>query len=347
MLSSVEDVADGKSGGVPLSVLCIICGMPNAVYQRSDGVLVVPIITLYMVNNIVYNTLGVYNKCEFFALIINGRERIGVEKNSHVRYWVDELPKRGKTSFSLKEAEEQFPDKPATSVRRALARLSSDGKIHSVWNGFYAVTLPEYGLKGVVPPLDYVDQLLRYLNAGYYVALLTAASYLGSSHHAPQVFQIISDKVLHSKNKNGVRIEPVYKKTIADKYLKNINSRTASVAISSPELTAIDLVLYIKRSGGINQVSTVLAGLAESIDFQKVDVDFFSDIPTAAVQRLGYILEAELEEKTLADCLYDKAKQSGINFKSAPLVADMNSRSAIKSRNKRWDIIVNYEVEID
>ena len=270
-----------------------------------------------------------------------------MEKHSRVRYWVDELPKRGITSFSLKEAEEQFPDKPATSVRRALARLSNDGKIYSVWNGFYAITLPEYGLKGVIPPLDYVDQLLRHLGAGYYVALLTAASYLGSSHHAPQVFQIISDKILHTKNKNEVKLEPVYKKTITSKYLKNINSRTASVTMSNPELTAIDLVLYTKRSGGVNQVATVLAGLAESIDFQKVDMDFFDDIPAATIQRLGYILEEELEEKTLADSLYDKAKQSGISFKAAPLAADMNSRSPIISRNRRWNIIVNYEVEID
>jgi len=260
---------------------------------------------------------------------------------------VDELPKRGKTSFTLKEAEEQFPDKPVTSVRRALARLSNDGKIHSVWKGFYAITLPEYGLKGVVPPLDYVDQLLRHLGAGYYVALLTAASYIGSSHHAPQVFQIISDKILHTRNRSEVKIEPAYKKTLTGKYLNRINSRTASVAISSPELTAIDLVLYIKRAGGINQVATVLEELAESIDFQKVDVDFFSDIPAAAVQRLGYLLEAALEEKTLADSLYDKAKLSGISFKATPLVADINGRSAIISRNRRWEIIVNYEVEID
>jgi len=270
-----------------------------------------------------------------------------MEKHVHVRSWVDELPKRGKTTFTLKEAEEQFPDKPVTTVRRALARLSNDGKIHSVWKGFYAITLPEYGLNGVIPPLDYVDQLLRHLGAGYYVALLTAASYLGSSHHAPQAFQIISEKILHTKNKNDVKIEPVYKKTIINKYLQNINSRTASVAISSPELTAIDLFLYIKRSGGINQVATVLEGLAELLDFQRIDADFFAGIPAAAVQRMGYILEVELGEKMLANCLYDKAMLSGINFKATNLVVDLNNRSEIKARNKKWDIVVNYEVEID
>jgi len=270
-----------------------------------------------------------------------------MEKYSHVRHWVDEQPKRGKTSFTLKEAEKQFPDKPVTSVRRALARLSNDGKIHSVWKGFYAITLPDYGLKGVIPPIDYIDQLLHHLGAGYYIALLTAASYLGSSHHAPQVFQIISDKILHTRNNNEIKIEPIYKKTIINKYLRNINSRTASVVISSPELTAIDLVLYTKRSGGINQVATVLGGLAELIDFQRVDADFFSDIPAAIVQRLGYILDVVLEEKILADCLYDKVKLSGINFKTIPLVANIKTQPINKSKNKRWDIIVNYEIEVD
>lgn len=35
-----------KSGGIPPSVLCIICGMSNAAYIRSDGVFVVPITAL-------------------------------------------------------------------------------------------------------------------------------------------------------------------------------------------------------------------------------------------------------------------------------------------------------------
>jgi predicted transcriptional regulator of viral defense system len=130
-----------------------------------------------------------------------------VNDYNQVRYWVEELPKMGKTTLSLKEAEDQFPEKPSSSVRRALARLSGTGKIHSVWRGFYAIALPEYGLDGIAPPIDYVDQLMRYLGKKYYVALLTAASYNGASHQAPQSFYVICDSILHTKNKNGVKRE--------------------------------------------------------------------------------------------------------------------------------------------
>ena len=35
-----------KSGGVPPKVLCVVCGLSNAAYQRADGVFVVPITAL-------------------------------------------------------------------------------------------------------------------------------------------------------------------------------------------------------------------------------------------------------------------------------------------------------------
>ena len=270
-----------------------------------------------------------------------------VGEYTQIRYWINELPKRGITTFSLKEAESQFPGKPVASVRRALARLSSERKILSVWRGFYAVSLPEYGLEGIAPPLDYIDQLMRHLNNRYYVALLTAASYSGATHNAPQIFQVICDSVLHVKSKNGVRIEPVYKKSIPDRYVSEINSRTASVKISSPELTAVDLLIYTKRAGGINQVATILRELAESLDFSRVDASFFAGLPAAVVQRLGYLLDETLEERILAKSLYEMAKQASVKFSPIPLVMKKDSSPLISGKNTKWDIIVNYEVEND
>jgi predicted transcriptional regulator of viral defense system len=266
---------------------------------------------------------------------------------SQLRYWIDELPKRGKTTFSLKDAEQQFKEKPPASVRRALARLVSAGKIHSVWKGFYAISLPEYGLDGIAPPMDYIDQLMNYLGSAYYVALLTAASYNGATHNAVQVFQIVSDNVLHSKIKNGVSIEPVYKKMIPDKYIAEINSRTASVKVSSPELTAVDLIIYMKRAGGVNQVASVLSELAESVKFSRVDPDFFTGVSAAVVQRLGYLLDETLEEKMLADSLYEKSMEAGIKFSPTRLVADKHNSVSAYERNTKWNIIMNYEVESD
>jgi len=163
-----------------------------------------------------------------------------VNEYNQVRYWVEELPKRGRTTFTLKEAEDQFSEKPSSSVRRALARLSDMGKVHSVWRGFYAISLPEYGLDGIAPPIDYIDQLMCYLGKKYYVALLTAASLSGASHQASHSFYVICDSNLHSKDKNGVKLEPIYKKKMPDRYISKINSRAATVRISTPELTAIE-----------------------------------------------------------------------------------------------------------
>ena len=52
-------------------------------------------------------------------------------------------------SYSLyvrtKEAQYKFPGKP---------------------KGFYAISLPGYGLNGIVPPIDNIDQLMRRLGVG-------------------------------------------------------------------------------------------------------------------------------------------------------------------------------------
>ena len=45
LISVRDDIANQKDG-VPPSVLCVICGMSNAAYQRPDGVFVVPITAL-------------------------------------------------------------------------------------------------------------------------------------------------------------------------------------------------------------------------------------------------------------------------------------------------------------
>jgi hypothetical protein len=149
------------------------------------------------------------------------------------------------------------------------------------------------------------------------------------------------------KKKNGTRIEPTFKKEISEKYISVINSRTASVRIATPELTAIDLMTYMKRVGGISTASTVLAELVESIDFSKIEADFFYGVTASAVQRLGFLLEEVLNESAVAEGLYVKAKQSGVSFKATPLVTDSSNHSTVFSRSRKWDIAVNYRVESD
>lgn len=270
-----------------------------------------------------------------------------MEEFSQVRYWIENLPKKGITTFSLIEAEKYFSEKPASSVRRALARLAKAGKIHSVWKGFYAIALPEYGTARIIPPMDYIDQLMRYLEKRYYVALLTAASLHGAAHQAPQTFHVICNSILNKQGKADIKIEMAHKKVVPNKYISAMNSRTASVKVSTPELTALDLVTYMHRVGGINNVASVLAELAESINYDKTDCDILGNVPRATVQRLGYLLDEILEEKETAENLYNKAKIAAMRFKAVPLVAGKTENQLNPTKNKKWNVIVNYEVESD
>ena len=116
-----------------------------------------------------------------------------VEEYNKIGQWIEDLPKRGKSVFSRQEIEKQFPALSYYSIRNSLNRLVKKKKIQSVWRDFYAVILPEYGLKGVAPPIEYIDQLMKFLGNDYYIALLSASALQGASHQAPMEFFVITN----------------------------------------------------------------------------------------------------------------------------------------------------------
>jgi predicted transcriptional regulator of viral defense system len=234
---------------------------------------------------------------------------------------------------------------PAANLRNALHRLSQAGKVRSVWRGFYAVVLPEYGLDGSVPPVEYIDQLMTHVKANYYVALLSAASYQGASHQSPQVFQVMSDRQIRSKDVSGSRLEFAYKKDMPKGCVEQKAVKSGCINVSAPALTALDLVSYPSRSGGISNVISVLAELAASIDFDVLDIDLLMREPIATVQRLGHLLESTLGETELAQTLHDTYTQTGLRFNRTDLVAGEPGQKSCFDR--KWKIVVNYDVEVD
>jgi len=264
---------------------------------------------------------------------------------SYLRYWVDDLPKRGRSSFSLEDAKAQFPDMSDENMRNALYGLSVAGKVRSVWRGFYAIVLPEYGLDGSIPPVEYIDQLMTYVDAEYYVALLSAASYQGASHQSPQVFQVIADKHVRSKNTSGSRLDFAFKKNMPNCCIEQKIVKSGYINVSMPALTALDLVSYASRSGGISHVASVLSELADAIDFSKLNEDLLRDESRVTVQRLGYLLEGVLGEVELAESLYNKSVEAGLHFSRASLASGNTGQGL--GYDRKWKIVINYDVEVD
>lgn len=269
-----------------------------------------------------------------------------MEREQRIRNWILDLPKRGKLTFSLDEVNSHFPHMKENNKRISLWRMVEAGKILSVWNGFYIVIPVEYELKGSVPPVVYIDQLMTYLSREYYIGLLNAAAFYGASHQQPQELTVITNKGNYrDKHKNGVKINFVWKKTIPQSYIQQKTTKTGYINISGPELTAMDLVLYQHEVGGLSRVGTVLNELAEDLDFEQVDSEFFSFFPATIVQRLGYILDEVLGYKEISKVLYEKGLEAGLSFRKSLLKTENGTEGA--EYNKQWKLVINEEIEID
>ena len=72
--------------------------------------------------------------------------------------------------------------------------------------------------------------------------------------------------------------------------LQRFNTPRGTILASSPEGTAVDLVGYERRAGGLDHVATVLSELAERIDPQRL-LTAAQTAPVSWAQRLGYLLE--------------------------------------------------------
>ena len=267
---------------------------------------------------------------------------------NNIENWVDDLPKRGKSIFTKQEVVNQFPAMSYYSIRNALNRLAKKKKVQSVWHDFYVVILPEYGLKGVAPPIEYIDQLMKFLGKEYYVSLLSAAALQGASHQQSMEFFVITNaRTLRNKQKDDVKINFVTKKEIPAQYLSQVMVSSGYVNVSCPELTAFDVVIYEKNVGGINRVATVLSELAEVLNFDNINSEFLKSLNVSVIQRLGYLLDL-LEFANLADSLFQKSESAGIKFRKYPLsILSEKKNYADFQINDKWKIIINEEIDID
>ena len=263
-----------------------------------------------------------------------------------VKSWIEQMQASGISCFSFSEVLAHFPMLKPDSLKRNLTRLAGKHKICSVWKGFYVIVPIEYQSKGIIPAVYYIDQLMKFLKRDYYISLLNAAEFYGAAHQRPMEFSVMTTPPsLRSTLKKDVKINFNIKSIIPEQYTQQRKTPTSYIRISSPELTAADLIQFEKTIGGLNRVSTVLYELAESCHFKRMKSDFFNYVPTPVIQRLGYLLDETLDFKKQADDLYSKAMKFGCLFQKTPLKNRKSSAGC--PVNLKWNVIVNEQIEID
>lgn len=265
--------------------------------------------------------------------------------NNYLLNWVEKQQSRGKFVFSLEKVKVDFPDISEQAIILALTRLSKKGRVLSVYKGFYLIIPAEYSSRGLLPPMLFIDSLMKYVDKPYYVGLLSAAALHGAAHQQPQEFFVVTNSKQLTTHKKGLKINYVTKRNIPEGLLEKRKTESGYVNISNPELTAVDLIYYDNRVGGINRAASVLNELVEVMKPERITGELIETFSVPSIQRLGYILDVVLDQKVLADKLYSESKSLKKEFFRQPLKAG-EEKTGFQT-NDRWKIIINVNIEID
>lgn len=258
--------------------------------------------------------------------------------------YVNELRSRGKYSFTIPELHKRFR-LSENALKKTLQRSKQKKEIALIRKEFYVIVPPEYRSRGVLPPTLFIADLMHFLNHKYYTGLLSAAAFYGAAHQQPQEFFVITTKpFLLPVKSNKIKINFCHKKHLLEQGITERKIETGYLKISSAELTALDLVFFYDRVGGMNRVATVLQELAESLDAEKLVIVAKRYDQITTIQRLGFLLDEILNQKTLASPLLSYLK----TVKHYPvLLRPQKEKPGTMAAGNDWKVIPNVEIETD
>jgi len=236
------------------------------------------------------------------------------------------------------------------AYRKAAHRLIRKKRLARIKSDFYVIVPLEYYSLGCPPASWFIDDLVQHLNVPYYVGLLTAAAIHGAGHQQANVFQVVTNKIIRPIKKGELQIDFVYLKFLEKMPTIKMKTPTGYMNVSTPEVTAYDLVRYLSRAAQINNVATVLMELSEKLDAKKLlEIAQNTPLEISVVQRLGYLLDylnSGIETDDLAKFIEERN-----NYKYIPLVtakrAIISEKKVNYDRDSRWKIIINEKIEPD
>ena len=219
-------------------------------------------------------------------LTYNYLDRYLTEVRSRVRY-----------AFTVMELQNAF-NVSLSALRQNLFRLKLKNEIAIIRQGFYVIIPPEYSKQGMLPPYLYIGDLMKSLDKPYYVGLLSAAALHGAAHQQPTGYTVITQSPA-PRNVEKLKIIFFSKQEFMQDGIIQKNTPAGYINVSSPELTALDFFNY-NHKFGINRITTVLQELSEEMK-PSLLLKIARQYPnTAAIQRLGYILDKVVLAEKLA-----------------------------------------------
>lgn len=245
-------------------------------------------------------------------------------------------------AFSLEEICRQTKS-DAASLKFELARLVEKKEIVSLRKGFYLIIPPRYSKQGFLPIQLYIDKLCGSLNRNYYVGFYSAAKFHGASHQQThREYVMIEKPKLADIKKKNLDIRFFTSSKWPSKNLIDQKSDAGFFRISSPSLTAVDLIHHQTKLGGINRMLSVIEELSEEITEADLE-DLLTWYPyRSTIQRLGFVLE-ELQTDLNINAILTYLKSS----QYFPVLLSPARDQKPGSVDNKWKVDVNSKLESD
>jgi predicted transcriptional regulator of viral defense system len=270
-------------------------------------------------------------------------------ERSALSFYASSLLATGRGVFCADEAQKEIGINRG-ALLDAAERLQRRGQLIRPRRGFYVIVPPQHFMMGAPPPEWYIDALMRHENRPYYVGLLTAAVAHGASHQAVMEFQVVTNKLLPDIEAGRTRIVFSYRKDVAavSAGIEDRKTPSGTMKLSSPELTALDLVRYPHRGAGLDNIATVLSELAERSQPKKL-ATLSGAFEKAVVQRLGHLLgrlgRAQIAQAMLTT-LSARRPLSWVEL-DPKQAGDPDLSPPPSERDERWRVVVRQPPEID
>lgn len=270
-----------------------------------------------------------------------------LQRPTNLAEYAEDLASTGRIGFSREEAMEALGVSHGAFLDAA-ARLAKRGHIFAPRRGYYVIT-PTRFLKWKAPPPGwYIDAMMKHADRPYYVGMLKAAELHGAAHQAVMEFQVVIDRQWKPIRAGRSRISFYFRKDMrsVESGIERRKTDSGAMCISSPALTALDLIRYRQASAGLDHAAGVLNELAPEIDPEHL-LSLAPAFERSVTQRLGYILD-RLGFGDLAQRLHDYLAHGPMPWiELDPSEPEESIMETEPERDRRWCVIARRPLEID
>lgn len=245
-----------------------------------------------------------------------------------------------------KEELQRVTQKDKSALTTDLSYLTRKGDIIPLRKGFYLIIPPRYSKQGKLPIQLYSEKLFDSLERPYYIGMYSAAKFHGASHQQIQRDYIVTIKpTLLDIKKTAIDLRFFTTTKWPEKNISIKKSDAGIFKISDRTLTAVDLLHYQNKLGGLNRVLSVLEELIESISYSNLS-DLLTWYPhKSTLQRLGYFIDGSNTDEvgSLKGLLIEYFK----SVKYFPVLLSPSLKEKPGAVDNFWKVDVNIKLEGD